>query len=227
MRVLKYAAALPASCLSGWWIYIQSGPHTKAKDPDMLTITEGARTKILELTTKSPNAVKGLRISANAVSPLKVDFRMAFIAEGQENDVDQVIPFNGFDVYVDPDSQAHVDEAVVDHVEGLMGSGFKIERPRSLPEGVSGDLMTRVQSVLDEKINPSVAGHGGHVSLIDLTEKTVFLQLEGGCQGCGSADVTLKQGIEVMIKEVCPEIEEIYDVTDHANGKNPYYQASA
>jgi Fe/S biogenesis protein NfuA len=161
------------------------------------------------------------------VSPLKVDYRMAFISGGQEDDVDQVIPFEGFDVYVDPESQAYVNEAVVDHVEGLTGSGFKIERPRSLPEGVDGDLVSRVQAVLEERINPSVAGHGGRVSLIDVKEKTVFLQLEGGCQGCGMADVTLKQGIEVMIKESCPEIEEIYDVTDHANGKNPYYQAPA
>ncbi|HJP31986.1 MAG TPA: NifU family protein [Candidatus Latescibacteria bacterium] len=190
----------------------------------MLTITEGAREKIVELTGKSPNPVKGLRISADAVSPLKVDYRMAFIGEDQATDADQVIPFEGFDVYVDADSQPHVDEAVVDHVEGLMGSGFKIERPRVLPDGVDGDLLSRVQTVLDERINPSVSGHGGRVSLIDLRDKTVFLQLEGGCQGCGMADVTLKQGIEVMIKESVPEIEAIYDVTDHANGKNPYYK---
>jgi Fe-S cluster biogenesis protein NfuA len=71
-----------------------------------------------------------------------------------------------------------------------------------------------------------VASHGGHVSLIDVKDKAVYLQLGGGCQGCGMADVTLKQGIEVMIKEAVPEIEEIYDVTDHAGGDNPYYQQS-
>ncbi|MCY3736503.1 MAG: NifU family protein [Gemmatimonadaceae bacterium] len=191
----------------------------------MLTITDLAQTKIVELIDKSPNPVKGLRIGATSVSPLKVDYRMAFIAQGQENDDDTVIPYDGFDVYVDPDSGDNVQEATVDYVEGLMGSGFKIERPRDLPEGVDGSLLDRVQHVLDEKINPAVSGHGGRVSLIDLKEKTVFLQLEGGCQGCGMADVTLKQGIEVMIKESVPEIEEIYDVTDHANGKNPYYRA--
>ena len=191
----------------------------------MLTITDLAQTKIVELIDKSPNPVKGLRIGATSVSPLKVDYRMAFIARGQENDDDTVIPYDGFDVYVDPDSGDNVQEATVDYVEGLMGSGFKIERPRDLPEGVDGSLLDRVQHVLDEKINPAVSGHGGRVSLIDLKEKTVFLQLEGGCQGCGMADVTLKQGIEVMIKESVPEIEEIYDVTDHANGKNPYYRA--
>lgn len=193
----------------------------------MLTITDLARSKIVELIGKSPNPVKGLRIGATSVSPLKVDYRMAFIAEGQESDDDTVIPYDGFDVYVDPDSGDNVQEATVDYVEGLMGSGFKIERPRTLPEGVDGTLLDRVQHVLDEKINPAVSGHGGRVSLIDLKEKTVYLQLEGGCQGCGMADVTLKQGIEVMIKESVPEIEEIYDVTDHANGKNPYYRAPA
>lgn len=192
----------------------------------MLTITEGAITKIVELIDKSPNPVQGLRISGSSVSPLKVDYRMAFISEGQQSDVDEVLTFEGFSVFVDPDSQTHVEEATVDYVEGLMGAGFKIERPRSLPDGVDGDLVTRVQTVLDEKINPSVAGHGGRVSLIDLRDKTVFLKFEGGCQGCGQADVTLKQGIEVMIKESVPEIEAIYDVTDHANGKNPYYQPS-
>ena len=193
----------------------------------MLTITDLAQSKIAELIGKSPNPVKGLRIGATSVSPLKVDYRMAFIAEGQESDDDTVIPYDGFDVYVDPDSGDNVQEATVDYVEGLMGSGFRIERPRTLPEGVDGTLLDRVQHVLDEKINPAVSGHGGRVSLIDLKEKTVYLQLEGGCQGCGMADVTLKQGIEVMIKESVPEIEEIYDVTDHANGKNPYYRAPA
>ena len=191
----------------------------------MLTITDLARSKIVELIDKSPNPVKGLRIGATSVSPLKVDYRMAFIAEGQVSDDDAVIPYDGFDVYVDPESSGNVQEATVDYVEGLMGSGFKIERPRTLPEGVDGTLLDRVQHVLDEKINPAVSGHGGRVSLIDLKEKTVYLQLEGGCQGCGMADVTLKQGIEVMIKESVPEIEEIYDVTDHANGRNPYYRA--
>ena len=77
--------------------------------------------------------------------------------------------------------------------------------------------------MLDEKINPSVAGHGGHIALIDVTEDTAFIRLEGGCQGCGMADVTLKQGIEVEIKGAVPSIAAVLDVTDHAGGDNPYY----
>ena len=81
-----------------------------------------------------------------------------------------------------------------------------------------------VREVLDSRINPSVAAHGGHIALIDVRGPRVFLRLEGGCQGCGMADVTLKQGIEAEIKGAVPEIEEILDVTDHAAGSNPYYQ---
>ena len=86
------------------------------------------------------------------------------------------------------------------------------------------EISKAVAEIIETEVNPAVASHGGHVSLIDVKDKAVYLQLEGGCQGCGMADVTLKQGIEGMIKEAVPEIEEIYDVTDHADGTNPYYQ---
>ena len=88
---------------------------------------------------------------------------------------------------------------------------------------MSDDLMTKVQELIDSTINPAVAGHGGFVQLVDVKENKVYLQMGGGCQGCGAADVTLKAGIERLIKEELPEIEEVLDSTDHASGTNPYY----
>lgn len=81
-----------------------------------------------------------------------------------------------------------------------------------------------IQKILDENINPSVAGHGGHIALVDVQSDTVYIRLEGGCQGCGMADVTLKQGIETEIMNAVPSITAVLDVTDHADGTNPYYQ---
>jgi Fe/S biogenesis protein NfuA len=89
----------------------------------------------------------------------------------------------------------------------------------------SPDLKTRVQELIDTMINPAVAGHGGYVELIDVQDKRVYLQMGGGCQGCGAADITLKAGIERLLKEELPEIVEILDTTDHASGSNPYYAA--
>lgn len=83
-----------------------------------------------------------------------------------------------------------------------------------------------VQHLLDSQVNPAIAAHGGVVDLIDVRGNTIYLQLGGGCQGCGMADVTLRGGIERLIREMVPEVGEILDVTDHASGRNPYYAAS-
>ena len=88
------------------------------------------------------------------------------------------------------------------------------------------EIRNRVQNVLDTRINPAVASHGGIVGLIDVQGNTVFIQMGGGYQGCGMADVTLKQGIEVEIRAAVPEVGEILDTTDHAAGRNPYYTPS-
>lgn len=85
------------------------------------------------------------------------------------------------------------------------------------------DLKEKVQKLLDESVNPAVGMHGGHVELLDVKDSTVYIRMGGGCQGCGMADVTLKQGIERLIFEEAPEVTEILDVTDHASGQNPYY----
>jgi Fe/S biogenesis protein NfuA len=88
---------------------------------------------------------------------------------------------------------------------------------------MSDELKVKVQDVIDTMINPAVAGHGGFVELIDVQDFRVYLTMGGGCQGCGAADVTLKAGIERLLKEEIPEIVEVLDTTDHASGQNPYY----
>jgi Fe-S cluster biogenesis protein NfuA len=90
----------------------------------------------------------------------------------------------------------------------------------------SEEIRERVQHVLDSEINPSVAEHGGVVSLIDVQDNQVFIQMGGGCQGCGQADVTLKFGIENSIRATIPGVGDILDVTDHAAGRNPFYTPS-
>ena len=92
-------------------------------------------------------------------------------------------------------------------------------------EALSDDqIKARVQKILDEMINPAVAGHGGWVELLDVKENWVYLMLGGGCQGCGMVNVTLKHGIEATLKEEIPQIAGVIDQTDHAGGSNPYYQ---
>jgi len=88
------------------------------------------------------------------------------------------------------------------------------------------DLKWAIGDLLEREINPAVAQHGGWVELIDVRRNNVYLRLGGGCQGCGAADVTLKQGIEKAIRGLAPAVGEILDTTDHAAGRNPFYAPS-
>ena len=106
-------------------------------------------------------------------------------------------------------------------MEGVHESGFKFDNPNPL---WADETARAVQKVVDEKINPAISSHGGFVALLDVRGDTAYIQMGGGCQGCGMANVTLKQGIEVMIREEVPAIKHVVDSTDHASGTNPYYQ---
>jgi Fe/S biogenesis protein NfuA len=96
----------------------------------------------------------------------------------------------------------------------------------SAPAGdLSGPLVERVQQVITEQVNPAIAAHGGGAELVSVDGTIAYLRLFGGCQGCGLAQVTLKQGIERIILESIPELSQVVDVTDHASGEDPYYQS--
>jgi Fe/S biogenesis protein NfuA len=89
---------------------------------------------------------------------------------------------------------------------------------------LSGDVAQQLIQVLDRQINPAIAAHGGSAELVAVDEGTAYLRLGGGCVGCGMVSVTLRQGIEVALREAVPVITRVIDVTDHASGTNPYYE---
>ncbi len=103
--------------------------------------------------------------------------------------------------------------------ETLMGGGFHFENPNPL---WLDEVATRVQEIIDTEVSPTVASHGGTVSLIDVRDGEVIVAFGGGCQGCSAVDITLKNGVEKIIKEHIPEIVSISDITDHATGENPF-----
>ena len=89
---------------------------------------------------------------------------------------------------------------------------------------LSGDVAQQLIQVLEQQISPAIAAHGGSAELVAVDESTAYLRLGGGCVGCGMVSVTLRQGIEVALREAVPVITRVIDVTDHASGTNPYYE---
>ncbi|MBN2320026.1 MAG: NifU family protein [Acidobacteria bacterium] len=86
------------------------------------------------------------------------------------------------------------------------------------------EIRRKVQDLFDREINPALGSHGGSVELVDVKGNSIYVKLGGGCQGCASAKMTLKMGIERILREKIPELGEVLDATDHTAGNNPYYQ---
>lgn len=189
----------------------------------MLTITDAAKKKVLAILEGEDQKDLALRVAIRGRGPGGFRYELQFVGAGERGAEDTVVNAGGFDVLVDPDSAPNLKGATVDFLDGVTESGFKIDNPNPLWTDPKAQA---VQEVIDTQINPGVASHGGHVALLDVKDDIAYIALGGGCQGCGMADVTLKQGIEVLLKEAVPEIHQVIDTTDHAAGKNPFYQPS-
>ena len=189
----------------------------------MFEVTDVAQDKIKEAIESNKDPVVGIRVLADAKSPFQVRYGLAFVSEKGVNNDDTIIKFDGFKVYISEDHKQYFIGASLDFQDGLHGAGFAFTNTPKVPKEYEGTLAEKVVKVIEEEINPGIASHGGIVSLVDIKGTDVIIQMGGGCQGCGMADVTLKDGIEVALKNAIPEITNIYDVTEHADGKNPYY----
>jgi Fe/S biogenesis protein NfuA len=148
------------------------------------------------------------------------DYSIEKIATEKELEGLFFVDFGGFGVYINPDSQRLLQSSKIDFQDNKL----QIDHPRMHEPRLQGTVKERVQKILDEQINPMVETHGGVINLIDVVEETVYIEMGGGCQGCGMSTVTLKKGVETAIKDNIPEINHILDTTDHAAGTNPYYK---
>lgn len=190
----------------------------------MLKFTDSARDMILRFAEASTDPK--LRIVMHG-SPFAPQYEFSLVDEDPRPE-DRIEPFDGFRVMMDERSAEKMSGATVDWVESDRGTGFEVRNPNARQLGETepkGELAERVKQVLDTQINPAVASHGGVITLVDVDGDDVYIELGGGCQGCGMARVTLRQGVERMLREAVPDVGQIVDVTDHAAGANPYYSA--
>jgi Fe/S biogenesis protein NfuA len=198
----------------------------------VIKFTDQAREKILGF-MKDTGDEEGLAIRIAITGQSDTGFTYEFFLDLKENakPADVVEHHDGLAAIIDGKSARLLDGVTIDWKETVDGSGFDVDNPNPVPPlqpkqepKLDTPVAKKVQKLIDERVNPGVASHGGFVELIDVQGDTVYVRLGGGCQGCGMVNVTLKQGIEVIFKEEIPEITQVVDVTDHAGGTNPYYQ---
>jgi Fe/S biogenesis protein NfuA len=203
----------------------------------MIQLTEIAKKKIEALIkteeAEKKNKVEGLRLTMKR-TPAKIEYGLAFVELGKRMPDDVTTEADGIKLFMKGRDAQFLEDVKIDFVTTLDETGFKVENPNvvaagpAVPEAspdLEGPEAKAIKHLLDTEINPQVANHGGVITLVGVQDHVAYLRLGGGCHGCGSAEATLKQGVIVAIKNAVPEITDVFDVTDHAGGKNPYFAA--
>ena len=191
----------------------------------MINFTDTAREKIIGIMESREKADCGIRIRIGGRTSSGFRHELSFVEPGQEQGEDVVVEMEGFKTYIDPMTAENIKDTKIDFTEDASGGGFVFENPNPVVFS-DPEKGKEVAALVESEINPALSSHGGFVELLDVKEGNVYVKLGGGCQGCGMADVTLKQGIERIIKEKGEGIEAVVDSTDHADGSNPYYRPS-
>ena len=188
----------------------------------IVSITERASEKIKTLMAEEKADRLVLWMAINGRGPGGFIYDLRFLEEKERVADDLLQEIDGITIAIEKKSAEYLKGATVDYVVRNGEEGFHVENPNPLwhdPKAIA------VQKILDDEINPAIASHGGQIVLLDLQGSKVYIQMMGGCQGCAMSTATLRQGVEVAIKDKFPEITDIIDTTDHASGTNPFYHA--
>lgn len=196
-----------------------------------ITITEAAQGYLAELLSKQDTAGIGVRIFVEHPGTPRAECCMAYNQPGEEDNADVKFSYEDFDAFIDAASVPYLEDAVIDYNKDRFGGQLTFRAPNSkVPKvGADASIEERINYVLQAEINPSLAAHGGMVDLLELIEEdgvgiTAVLKFGGGCQGCSAVEMTLRQGVEVQLKQQIPELTQVIDDTDHTYAANAYYK---
>ena len=197
------------------------------ENTEILQMTNAAVDKIAELIASRKAGPMAVRVTLHQAANGNVQTEFKFVKPEERTENDSVQDMGPFMVFADADAVEIITGAIVDFNEKQFAGGFNIQYPHYGPKldakKWDDPLAQQVQDTITIKINPGLAGHGGWVKLLDVKDNIAYIEMGGGCHGCALSQMTLKTGIERIIKEEVPAIATVLDRTDHAEGKNPYY----
>ena len=186
----------------------------------MIEITTKAAEMLDSFANKAEDGELMLRVEIIGRGPKGFQYDLNLVTAADAKDDDIGVEVEGRTVMIAERSSQYLKGATLDFVETLMGGGFNFENPN--PMWVD-ELSKEVAAIIESDVNPMVASHGGHIELLGVKDETAFIKFGGGCQGCGMVDVTLRQGVEVVITDKVDGISNVHDSTDHSAGTNPFY----
>jgi Fe/S biogenesis protein NfuA len=199
----------------------------QAKTELKITITESAEAYLAELLEGQDDEVLGIRMFVNSPGTPKAETCIAYCREDDCDPDDLLVEYGKLSARFESRSIPFLEDAFIDYAKDRMGGQLTIKAPNAKLPQVSADssIEDRVNYVLYNEVNPSLASHGGEVSLVEVTDdKVAILQFGGGCQGCGMVEATLKDGVEKSLMEQVPELNAVMDTTDHSDRSHAYFK---
>ncbi len=200
-------------------------PATRTiEHPPALNFTPAALEKLKDVLANQDRPVAGLRLQIIGRMGGEFQHVVSLALPGPAIADDVAVEAAGIRVFIEPRTAPYVDGIEIHYeFQGPNVSGLQFINPNPLWHD---EREIQIQAIFDNQINPAIESHGGWVMLLGVEGTTAFVELGGGCQGCGMADVTLKQGIEATILREVEGIERVVDQTDHDSGQNPYHKPS-
>jgi Fe/S biogenesis protein NfuA len=192
-----------------------------------IEITESAQEYLDGLLAKQNVDGIGVRVFVEQPGTPRAETCLAYCNPGDQQEDDVLLGDLRFPAYIESRSMPYLDEAVIDYAADRLGGQLSIKAPNSKMPKISEDsaIDEKVNYILWTEINPSLASHGGEVSLVEIAENNVaVLRFGGGCQGCSAVDITLKEGVEKTLLGSIPELAGVTDVTDHSDTSEAYYK---
>ena len=208
-------------------MYLMSDSESRT----VLTIAPDAIEMITTLAEQEPGDDEyGLYIEVTGIRGPQFTYDLSFMPVSDATDAQIVERHATLAVILRTEDLEKLDGASL----ALSDEGLAMNNPNTpatptiaAPKGdLTGPLADQIQTVLEQQVNPAIASHGGGAELVSVDGTIAYLKLMGGCQGCGMAQVTLRQGIERILMEAIPDLSGVIDVTDHESGTDPYYQAA-
>ncbi len=193
----------------------------------MIEITDSGQNYLKDLLAKQNCEGIAIRVFVLDGGTPKAETCIAFCRPGEQEDGDELFRYNEFNAWVEGKSKPYLEAAIVDFAKDSMGGQLTIRAPNSrMPKvGPDSSLQDKINYILYSDINPGLAQHGGNISLDHVTDDMIaVLKFGGGCQGCGQADVTMKEGVQKTLLHKLPELKGIRDVTDHSDSTNAYFK---
>ena len=192
-----------------------------------MTITPSAQEYLNDLLSNQDEDTCGIKIFVSEPGTPRAETCIAYAKKDEEFSEYRIIEEFEFSLYLEEKSIDFLVDAEVDYSPDKFGGTLTIKAPNAkLPQiSENATIEDKINYILYSEVNPSLASHGGEVSLIEvINDETAILQFGGGCQGCGMVDLTLKDGVEKTLLEQVEGLKSVKDVTDHSYRENAYYK---